>query len=182
MVVALALVLLVLIGMRTAAPQGEAHPAVYRWRAGLLGLAALQTLLIAWPFRPTGSPWIDDSGAAALARDLKASGAQSVWLNAQPGEMLTAIALTQAGIALPNVYYGDMNQTIPVAGAYCGYSFDTILVAPERVNGSRYELHSDITPNPLLGDIAFDQLEFVRSAQVLDRAWDVYRVVCPARS
>jgi hypothetical protein len=176
--VALALVLLVLIGMRAT----EQTATRRRWRAGLLGLAALQTLAVAWLFRPMGSPhWIEDSGALALARELKTIGAQSVWLNAKPGEMLTAVALNLEGIALPNVYYGDMHQTIPVSGPYCGYSFDYVLVTPEHVNGSRYELYSDITPNPFLGSVAFERLQFVRSAQVLDRVWKVYRVVCPDR-
>jgi hypothetical protein len=173
---AVSLVVASLIGATRVAYRSRLHLAT--WIVLLTG-AACSSLSAWWQFRPTGSTWIDDSGAQALARYLKQNGARSVWMNAEePEHALLNVALNLEGIALPNVYYGQMNQSIPVRGPYCGYSFDFLLAGRTNEQTSSRPLISDVFPRRVLGSISRSELKRVRQFEALGRNWTVYKVIC----
>jgi hypothetical protein len=88
-----------------------------------------------------------------LADILKADQAKSVWFSAEDlSYMYIHVGLTQNDLALPDVYYGDMGQTIEITGNYCGYSFDH-LVAFAPVEGSVLELNADVEWSNTKGEI-----------------------------
>jgi hypothetical protein len=162
---------------KPAAPPAE-RTARVSGNAYLLASAVQVAVLAVFLIRPSGaghSPY--DAQAQKLADLLVADRAESVWFSpAEQKEMYISVVLTRNGIALPNVYYGDMGQTVPVAGPYCGYSFDHILV-PASAGGTDVELVSDISYKNL-GSIPFANLQRMGRMTFEDWTYDVYRVVC----
>jgi hypothetical protein len=76
-------------------------------------------------------------------------------------DMYIQVVLTQNGIALPNVYYGDMGQEVEITGNYCGYSFDH-LIALTPVQGKSIELKADMEWSGTKGEISLNDLYLVR--------------------
>lgn len=143
--------------------------------------------------RPPGSvhsPY--DPEAQALADILRTDHAESVWVtNLNVGEKAAEpksfqestlefqdtyieVVLTDNGFALPNVYYGDMGQTIPIEGPYCGYSFDHV-IAPLR--DTDIELVSKLTGQNL-GNVQKNQLRFSGSSTIDETIVYIYRIMC----
>lgn len=146
----------------------------------MLLISAVQVLASAWIIRPEGSPFSPyEASVQHLADVLKADHAKSVWLSTRElDDMYIDVGLTRNGISLPNVYYGDMGQAIPMQGPYCGYSFDHILVVPP-LDGAVIELSPNAEWSLAVGEIPFDRLVLVEEVHVGDEVLHVYRVTCP---
>lgn len=153
-----------------------------RARASLLVTAVAHVALVLLSIQPPGDSYdADSSGAGRLAASLVARNAKSVWLSTFDLDQDTLIpfALTRAGLALPNVYYGDMGQTVPLRGPYCGFSFDYLLRDGDPTLPEPMFLINDITGRSE-GAIPAVNLRHEGSETVLDREWQIYRVVCDA--
>jgi hypothetical protein len=146
----------------------------------LIAASVVHVSFICWWVRPQGSDyWLDNSGAMDVALFLKSQNAHSVWTSTRAGtDMLIDLALNVNGIELPNVYYGDMKQTIPVKGEHCRYSFDFILIDHSLGQSPAYDLISDKSPHISLGKILASQMLLVGTFKVAERVWDVYQVAC----
>ena len=91
--------------------------------------------------------------------------------------MYIHVGLTRNNLALPNVYYGDMGQTIPIGGNHCGYSFDHLLAfAP--VEGPVYKFYAEIEWSDANGEIPLNNLLLLEQVSLDDMKVDVYRVIC----
>lgn len=147
----------------------------YQW---LLITSAVQVCIISWLIRPTGiwtSPY--DPEAEKLAEILKDDNAKRVWFSMEElNDMYIDVVLTRYGISLPNVYYGDMGQTISYTGPYCGYSFDHLInLAPS--NEEYVELTADVKPR-VLGRIPRSLLQQIDQIKLYSKTYDIYRVTC----
>jgi hypothetical protein len=91
--------------------------------------------------------------------------------------MYIDVGLTRNDISLPNVYYGDMGQAIPIQGSYCGYSFDHILVVPP-VDGDAIELSPNTEWSQAAGEIPLDRLVLLQEVRLGNQLLHVYRVTC----
>ena len=87
-------------------------------------------------------------------------------------------ALTEEGIALPNVYYGDMHQSVPIIGQFCGFSFDYLVQEKSAFQEKSITLRSDVDPRPILGKIPMDQVIYLNSFNVVGKQYNVYKVIC----
>lgn len=145
----------------------------------LLVLSALQVGILSFMIQPYGalySPY--DPQAQALADVLKADDAKSVWMSMRElNDMYIQVVLTQNGISLPNVYYGDMGQAVKIEGEYCGYSFDH-LVALAPIEGESIELKADMEWSNTQGRISLNELSLVRRVNINGLPYVVYRVMC----
>ena len=124
----------------------------------------------------THSPY--ERSVQRLADILRADHAKSVWFATQDlNDMYIHVGLTRNNLALPNVYYGDMGQTIEIKGNYCGYSFDHLLAfAP--VEGPVHELNAEIEWSNATGKIPLNNLVLLDHVKLDDDIVNVYRVVC----
>jgi hypothetical protein len=128
------------------------------------------------PYGALYSPY--DPQAQALADVLKADDAKSVWMSMRElNDMYIQVVLTQNGISLPNVYYGDMGQAVKIEGEYCGYSFDH-LVALAPIEGESIELKADMEWSNTQGRISLNELSLVRRVNINGLPYVVYRVMC----
>jgi hypothetical protein len=145
----------------------------------ILLISAVQILAGAWIIRPQGSPFSPyETSVQQLADVLKADHAKSVWLSTRKlDDMYIDVGLTRNHISLPNVYYGDMGQAIPIQGPYCGYSFDHIL-APAPVDGAAIELYPSVEWSHTTGEIPVDRLLLLEEVRLGDELLNVYRVIC----
>lgn len=145
----------------------------------LLILSAFQIGIMSWPIRPTGalhSPY--DSNMQNLANILKEDNAESVWFSMSSlKDMYVHTALMRNGLSLPNVYYGDMGQSIPVHGDTCGYSFDHLIASPMELN-SYIELRSDLDWINIADKISMDSLRKIEQITVNGKEYNIYRVTC----
>jgi len=117
-----------------------------------------------------------DPEAEKMARILKADGAQRVWFSMEElRDMYIDVALTRHGFSLPNVYYGDMGQTITMEGDYCGYSFDHLISLSSE--NDYIELKADVKPC-VLGSIPVSELQHIDRVTIYAKTFDVYRVFC----
>ena len=148
--------------------------------SGMIILAAFQAGMTWWLRRPMGTEYqINNSGAKELAIFLKSRGAESVWFSYNElDDGIIDDALTEEGIALPNVYYGDMNQSVPIIGHYCGFSFDYLIQEKSVFQEKSIILRSDVDPRPLLGKIPMDQVIFLNTFNVVGKQYNVYKVIC----
>jgi hypothetical protein len=142
----------------------------------------LASVLYIFPFwwwaRPIGTDH-DMHLADELVSYLRSQDAQSVWFSTVTlDEMFIDAALNTNDIALPNVYYGDMKQKVPVEGPYCGYSFDFLLTRDSEVSNTVFLLRSEVEREEVLGEIPFSQLNFIRSFPISARTYHLYKVVC----
>ncbi len=141
-----------------------------------LGISAFQIILLTWLIRPIGSQYsYRDPGVKELTTLLNADHAKSVWINKQlPINMNIDVGLTQQGFQLPNVYYGDMGQKIPVSGNICGYSFDHVITEedPPVILKPNLEGENFSIPLPL------EKLELIGRIPVNGEIYKVYRVRC----
>jgi hypothetical protein len=147
----------------------------------LLFISAVQVAATAWVIRPEGSmhsPYEDS--VQHIADLLKADRAKSVWFSTKDlGHMYIHVGLTRNNLALPDVYYGDMGQTIPIKGNHCGYSFDHLLAfAP--VEGPIYRFYAEIEWSDANGEIPLNNLLLLEQVSVDGMKLNVYRVVCNA--
>lgn len=174
----LALTVLLFICLRIRGLHSVRHR---RLVIGLMAVSALHVAAVCWSIRPQGARyWIDNSGALALADLLQCHNAHAVWMidTHRAGDGLVALALNTRGIQLPNVYYGDMGQSVPVQGELCGgYSFDYMLADQSYGRPPEFSLRSAVT-GAVLGKIPAAQLRYVTTRRVADRFYDVYQVVC----
>lgn len=147
---------------------------------GLLACSALEICLLAWFIRPLGanhSP--EDKGAMHIAELLKTDKAKSVWFSTQQlGDMYIDAALMQNDINLPNVYYGDMGQTVPIRGEFCGYSFDHLISPPPSEDQKTISLKSDLFWSPTTEYIVTAKLLLVQRVLLDGREYGIYRVSC----
>lgn len=146
----------------------------------MLLISAVQVLASAWIIRPEGSPFSPyEASVQQLADVLKADRAKSVWLSTRElDDMYIDVGLTRNDISLPNVYYGDMGQAIPIQGPYCGYSFDHILVVPP-VDGAVIELSPNVEWSLAAGEIPLHQLVSLEEIRLgNNKLLHVYRVTC----
>ena len=119
-----------------------------------------------------------DPQAQALADVLKADDAKSVWMSMRElNDMYIQVAINRNGIALPNVYYGDMGQNVEITGDYCGYSFDH-LVTPKPGAGDSIALNADMEWSDARGEIPLYDLSLVRDVTIHNLRYYVYRVIC----
>ena len=172
--VALALVTFVLYGLKITPFSGWQY-----WSARLLLLLSCLQILFVWvDVRPNGTPyWLHD-GATTLAAHLDALNAKSVWFStAQAGDMLIPLALNQRGIALPNVYYGGINQTIQATGHHCSFSFD-YLILQERQPLSAVPLITSTFPQRYVGAIQPHNLRWQDTIIVNGTPRHLFAVVC----
>ncbi len=143
-----------------------------------LGVSAIQIILLAWLIRPIGYRYsYQDGGVNELVELLKQDNAKSVWINHQlPTNMNMEVGLTKQGFNLPNVYYGDMGQTVPVYGNFCGYAFDHIITSEKA------EKFIVLTPNNEWENFAIpipsDNLKLVGKVRVNDLLYWIYRLRC----
>jgi hypothetical protein len=176
-VVASATTLFVFLSLRRVSMvTPNAEPKVhFQW---LLVASAVQIIIISWLIRPSGSlhsPY--DPEAQNLAILLQADDAKSVWFSPEElSSMYVHVALTEFGIALPNVYYGDMDQEVPVRGPYCGYSFDHLII-PVSDTEEQIELVNDISQR-YVGRIPIKNLQLISRITLNAQPYDVYRVTC----
>lgn len=144
-----------------------------------LVVSALQVVFIFFMIRPSGavySPY--DPQAQTLADTLKADGAERVWISMRElNDMYIQVVLTQNGIALPNVYYGDMGQEVKITGDFCDYSFDHLIVLESLVR-ERIELKADMEWSDIQGEISLTDLSLVKRVKINDGFYHVYRVSC----
>ncbi len=145
----------------------------------MLLISAVQVLAGAWIIRPQGSPFSPyETSVQHLADVLKADHAKSVWLSTQKlDNMYIDVGLTRNYISLPNVYYGDMGQSIHVEGPYCGYSFDHILTRAS-VDGAVIELSPNVEWSHSTGKIPIDDLLLLEEVRLGGELMHVYRVIC----
>jgi hypothetical protein len=141
--------------------------------------SAVQIVISTWIFSPAGSassPY--EASVQHMANTLKMDHAKSVWVTTRKLEdMYIHVGLTQNNLALPNVYYGDMGQTIEVSGPYCGYSFDHLVIfAP--VKEPVLELYAVPEWSSTRGRIARDNLLLLEQIKLKDKEAYIYRVVC----
>jgi hypothetical protein len=145
----------------------------------LLFFSSVQILISVWFIRPVGSmhsPY--EKSVQELADILRDDHARSVWFVTKDlSDMYIYVGLNQKSIALPNVYYGDMGQTIEIEGNSCGYSFDHLLtLAP--VEGPVYYLTSGIGWSPAKGEIPRGSLSLIKRVNLDEKRVYVYRVIC----
>ncbi len=145
------------------------------WIASAIQIAIFSMRLI----QPAGSlhsPY--DTEAQKLAILLNDKQAKSVWLNPTNwNSMYLDVVLTQHGIALPNVYYGDMGQQISVNGPYCGYSFDYLIIPQKYNSGSSIMLINAISYQ-LIADIPINNFQHIDQIILDSQSYDVYHVSC----
>jgi len=141
--------------------------------------SAVQIAASAWQIRPEGSvhsPY--EPTIQKLADKLKADNAKSIWFSTKDlSYMYIHVGLTRNNIALPDVYYGDMGQTIAIKGNYCGYSFDHI-IAFAPIEGQKLELNADVEWSNAKGEIPLGRLLLIEQMKVDDESLNVYRVIC----
>jgi len=176
-VIAVAIMLFVLIELGRGHEAAEGAPRT-AWPRLFLLTSALQVAVMAWVIRPEGtlrSPYSDE--AARLVEVLNADGAQSVWFSLGDfSDSYLQLVLNLNGFALPNAYYGDMGQSVPVSGPHCGYSFDHLI---DRLDDERSAtvLVDDVRLRKA-GELAPEQLQSVGEVSIYGRAYGVYRVRC----
>jgi len=143
-----------------------------------LGVSAIQIIFLAWLIRPIGSPYsYHDIGVRELGTLLKKDKAQDIWINNQlPTNMNIDIGLTMLGFNLPNVYYGDMGQEVPVYGNRCGYAFDHIITAEDE--GLPILLKPNNEWQSFKISMPKERLELVGRVKVNGLIYKVYRVKC----
>jgi hypothetical protein len=91
--------------------------------------------------------------------------------------MYIHVGLTRNNLALPNVYYGDMGQTIKTKGNNCGYSFDHLLtLAP--IDKPSYKLIADTEWSNTKGEIPSNNLFLLEQINLDSEIVNIYRVVC----
>ena len=147
----------------------------------LLGVSAILALNNWWKVQPAGSEWLEQSGASEIVEYLSTEGAESVWLQPpEPPNRLVGIGLNQAGIALPDWYYGQMGQEKPTMGKYCGYSFDYLVTAQELDEG--FALNGGTWSNRKVVTIHRESLELEAEFELQQQAYRIYRVICPEGS
>jgi hypothetical protein len=143
--------------------------------------------------RPPGSvhsPY--DSDVQKIADILKLDNAKSVWVTnlfigeeaheprsfqestLEYPETYIDVVLTNNGLALLNVYYGDMGQAIPIEGPYCGYSFDHVIAT---VHDTDVELVNKLTGQSM-EIIPIDGLELLDNPFINGENLYVYRIIC----
>ncbi len=84
------------------------------------------------------------------------------------------VVLTNNGLALPNVYYGDLGQVVSTTGPYCGYSFDHV-ISPDYSNA--LNLVSKLTKQKI-GEISEYHLHLIDSSLVDNMKVYIYRISC----
>jgi hypothetical protein len=144
-----------------------------------LVVSALQVGFLFFMIRPSGAPYSPyDPQAQNLANTLKADSAKKVWISMRElNDMYIQVVLTQNGIVLPNVYYGDMGQEVKITGDYCGYSFDHLIVLESLVR-EPIELKADMEWSDIQGEISLTDLALVKRVKINDGFYHVYRVLC----
>ena len=148
--------------------------------APLLSLSVVQLVLVAWVlFRPAGSlhsPY--DMVAQSLTNTLTTDGAQSVWVSTRElSDMYIHANLTENGVGLPNVYYGDMGQKVEIAGDHCGYSFDH-LIAIAPLDSEYVDLQAAMEWSDTEGRVPLSDLILIKQEKIGNKNYNVYRVVC----
>ena len=170
--VAVAMLLFILLEVETqqSAPQK-------RFNTFIFSLSLLQVFIFWHWIRPTGTQNAPEQ-AGELVKTLQVEKSQSVWFDLhQLSEMFIDVGLNTNNIALPNVYYGDMGQVIPVSGPYCGYSFDHLLIHQQPLP-KVFDLHSNMT-REVLAQIPSQKLSIVQSFEISGQLYDLYKVNCP---
>jgi hypothetical protein len=153
---------------------------VKKLKAGfLLVLSALQVGILSFMIQPYGAAHSPrDLQAQTLANILKADGVVSAWISMRElNDMYVQVVLTQNGIALPNIYYGDMGQEVKIMGDYCGYSFDHLIVQ-SPVAGDTIELKADMEWSNTRGEIPLNDLYLIGQVTIRNIDYHVYRVIC----
>jgi hypothetical protein len=176
--VALGVFLFVLLGVRGEAKSNSSKSRLIHF---LLLTSIIQVFIIWWWIRPTGtqnSPQL----ASELSAYLESQNAHSVWFSfTELTEMFIDVDLNIHNIALPNPYYGDMGQIVPISGPYCGYSFDYLLSSQVNDAEKASLLYSNVKIGELLGVIPQEKLFFVRSFKIAEKNYDLYRIVCSSK-
>lgn len=141
--------------------------------------SALQVGILSFMIQPYGAAYSPyDPQAQILADVLKSDNAKNAWISMRElNDMYIQVVLTQNGISLPNVYYGDMGQAVKIEGDYCGYSFDH-LVTLAPIEGDSIELKADMEWSDTHGRISLNELSLVRRVNINGLTYDVYRVIC----
>ena len=149
----------------------------------LLVLSALQVGILSFMIQPYGAVYgPHDSQAQTLADILKADDARSVWISMRElNDMYIQTVLNQNGIALPNVYYGDMGQEVKIMGNHCGYSFDH-LIALAPGTGDSVELKADMEWSDTKGEISLNDLYLFDQVTIHNIDYHVYRVLCDSQT
>ena len=142
--------------------------------------SAFQLCIFSYMIKPYGalySPY--DPQAQHAASILKADGAQQVWISMHDNlnDMYIQVSLNLNGIGLPNVYYGDMGQTIKIDGSYCGYSFDH-LIAPPPAGTQAINLTADIEWSDAKGRISLGNMVLIQHAPINGIIYNFYRIIC----
>lgn len=151
----------------------------FRSKSAYLFISALQVGIFSFMIRPYGAlygPY--DPQAQRVADILNANDAKSTWIESgELNDMYIHVVLSQNGIALPNVYYGDMGQEVKIAGEYCGYSFDHLVVT-SPVADEVIELKSDIEWSDVTGSIPLSNLVLIQQVKINNHNYNIYKVVC----
>ena len=143
--------------------------------------STIQVLLLSSMIRPEGAPFSPyDTDAQQLANILKMDNAESIWLSmGELNDMYIQVVLTDNGIQLPNVYYGDMGQQVKITGNFCGYSFDHLVVQTPITN-SEIDLIADMEWSQTRGKIPLEDLSPLAEVNINGKSYLTYRVVCNA--
>lgn len=191
--VALATVLYLLIdtsGHLSEHPKSENHRVFLIFLITSVFQISIMSMIHLRPPGSVHSPY--DTEVQALAGILRADKAQSVWVtNLNVREKVSdpksfqestlefqdtyiEVVLADNGFALPNVYYGDMGQTIPIEGPYCGYSFDHVIAT---MGDNDIELVSKLS-HQKMGIIPKNKLRLVGRSMIEETIVYIYRIVC----
>ena len=149
------------------------------FRSIYLIASAFQVGVLSFMIQPYGARYSPYDPQAQNAADiLKADKANSVWISMRElNDMYIQAVFAQNGLSLPNVYYGDMGQTVKIDGNYCGYSFDH-LVTPPPVETQFIEITADMEWSNTKGKIPLSNLILIQQAQINGISYNFYRVVC----
>lgn len=151
-----------------------------KFRNIILLSSACQLCIFSYMIKPYGALYSPYDPQAQYAADiLKADGTQQVWASMHDNlnDMYIQASLNRNGIGLPNVYYGDMGQTIEIYGGHCGYSFDH-LITPPPVGKQYINLTADIEWSNVKGQISLGNMVLIQQAPINGTLYNFYRVVC----
>jgi hypothetical protein len=146
----------------------------------LLILSVVQIGIMSWPIRPRGALHsLYDPHVQYMVDILEKNDAKSVWFSMSSlQDMYIHTILMQNGIGLPNVYYGDMGQTVPVQGDMCGYSFDYLITTHSITQSPYVELRTDLDWIKDIEKIPMGNLQKIDGIRIDSKEYNIYRVVC----
>lgn len=143
-------------------------------------LSAFQVCILSYLIQPYGamySPY--DPQAQKAANILKADHAKNVWISMRElNDMYIHIVFNQNGLNLPNVYYGDMGQTVKIEGNYCGYSFDHLVAPPPLHTDQFINIVADMEWSDAKAKIPLEDLTLIQQEKINGILYNFYRVTC----